>query len=69
MLSIFQKKLPTEIVFPNIHPWYIPGVVAALNVAMEEADRTLVKTLMRNYMMDRGSSEGKVILESGNLWI
>ena len=48
---------------------YIPGIVAALNVAMEDADRTLYKDLMRNYMMDEGSSEGKVILGSGSLWI
>ena len=36
--------------------------MAALNIAMADADRTLVRDLMRNYMMDQGSSEGKVIL-------
>ena len=55
--------------FPLFYSEYIPGIVAALNVAMEDADRTLYKDLMRNYMMDEGSSEGKVILGSGSLWM
>ena len=53
---------------PNLHSMYIPGIAAALNVAMDEDDRTLVQDLMRNWI-DESTSEGKVILESGSLWM